>query len=102
MDKRSRLNTVLIAVCAVLALLLIAKTGQPGLTARADAAVIDPQPDPKDPPFNAAEQRRVMITQLTEMNRRLTSIETKINAGLSVKVTEMPAVTIKPDPNKKD
>jgi hypothetical protein len=102
MNKQSRLNAVLIAACAFMAMLLVVKTDSSAVLSRADASVIDPQPDSKDPPFNAAEQRRQMIAMLTETNRRLAALETKINAGLSVKVTEMPAVTIKPDPAKKD
>lgn len=46
-------------------------------------------------PFNSGDQRRQMIAQLTEMNSRLTKIEAKLNSGLSVKVTEMPAVVVK-------
>lgn len=47
-----------------------------------------------DPPFNAAEQRKKMIDQLTQVNDRLSRIEAKLDKGLSVKVTEMPAITV--------
>lgn len=102
MTRKPRINTVLWGACAVLALLLAARAGQPGLLARADAVLVDPPEKTAESPFNAAEQRKQMIIQLTEMNRRLAAIENKINSGLSVKVTEMPAVQIKPDPAKKD
>lgn len=46
-------------------------------------------------PFNATEQRKQMIAQLVQMNERLTRVETKLNTGISVKVTEMPPVTVK-------
>lgn len=46
-------------------------------------------------PFNSAEQRKQMIQQLTQINERLTKIETKLNSGISVKVTEMPPVIMK-------
>lgn len=46
-------------------------------------------------PFNATEQRKQIIAQLTQMNERLTRMETKLNTGISVKVTEMPAVIVK-------
>lgn len=47
-----------------------------------------------DPPFNAAEQRRRMIEQLEQLSVRLAAIESKLDKGLSVKVTEMPPVKI--------
>lgn len=47
-----------------------------------------------DPPFNAAEQRKRMIEQLTIMNDRLTRLESKLDKGISVKVTEMPAIKV--------
>lgn len=46
-------------------------------------------------PFNATEQRKQIIAQLTQMNERLTRMEAKLNTGISVKVTEMPPVTVK-------
>ena len=46
-------------------------------------------------PFNATEQRKQIIAQLTQMNERLTRMETKLNTGISVKVTEMPPVMVK-------
>ncbi len=47
------------------------------------------------PPFNATAQRNMMIQQLDQINRRLTAIESKMDKGLSVKVTEMPAVIVR-------
>lgn len=46
-------------------------------------------------PFNATEQRKQIIAQLVQMNERLTRVETKLTTGISVKVTEMPPVTVK-------
>lgn len=44
---------------------------------------------------NALEQRKVMIDKLTTMNDRMTRIEAALTAGIKVKVTEMPPVTMK-------
>lgn len=38
------------------------------------------------------EQRRVIIAEIRRLGTRLERIEAKLNSGLSVKVTEMPAV----------
>ncbi len=45
-------------------------------------------------PFNAAEQRRQMIDQLSQVHMKLAAIEARLEKGLSVKVTEMPAVKV--------
>jgi len=68
---------------------------QMGSLAAPPAANAAGEPPDSLSPFNSGEQRRQMILQLTEMNQRLTRIEAKLNSGLSVKVTEMPAVTVK-------
>jgi len=44
---------------------------------------------------NALEQRKVMIDKLTSINDRMTKIESALSSGIKVKVTEMPAVTMK-------
>lgn len=49
----------------------------------------------RTPPFNSAAERQAMISLLTQINERMARIETKLNTGLSVKVTEMPAISIK-------
>lgn len=41
---------------------------------------------------SAAEQRKVMIAELRNLGARLASIETKLGSGVSVSVTEMPAM----------
>lgn len=53
------------------------------------------------PPFNATEQRNRVISQLDQMNHRLATIEAKLDKGLSVKVTEMPAVIVKENNTEK-
>jgi hypothetical protein len=93
MRKPTTTNAVLLTIIGVLTLALVAR----GAGTQA-AWAQDSQPG--DPPFNAAEQRKQMILALQQMNTRMGAIETKLNAGLSVKVTEMPPVVIK-DPAKK-
>ncbi len=58
-----------------------------------DAAQAE-QPKTVDVPFNAADQRKQMIDQLGQMQARLAAIESKLDKGLSVKVTEMPPVKV--------
>lgn len=46
------------------------------------------------PPFNSTEERKQLLNMMTEVNQRLGRIEAKLNAGLSVKVTDMPPVVV--------
>jgi hypothetical protein len=52
-------------------------------------------PAGRTPPFNSAAERQAILLQLTQINEKLTRVEAKLNAGVSVKVTEMPAITVK-------
>lgn len=94
MRKPTTANTVLLAIIGALLITLIARTDSNSMTAWA-------QPQPSDPPFNAAEQRKQMILALQQMNTRMAAIESKLNGNLTVKVTEMPPVIIKETPAKK-
>jgi len=51
-------------------------------------ATAAPQPET---PFNAAQQRKEQLEQLKQINERMARIETKLDKGINVKVTEMPA-----------
>lgn len=42
-------------------------------------------------PFNAAQQRKEQLEQLKLLNEKMARIESKLDRGISVKVTEMPA-----------
>ena len=53
-----------------------------------------------DPPFNAGGQRKQMIDQLVQLNDKIARIEARLDRGLSVKVTEMPAISLKAAENK--
>jgi hypothetical protein len=92
MHKPNKTNAVLLAIIGVLALIIIARPGSSSAWAQTSAT---------EPPFNAAEQRKHMILSLQQINTRLSVIEAKLNAGLSVKVTEMPPVIVKEPASKK-
>ena len=96
MQKPSRTNVVLATTTMALAFALGAQMGGSGAMPAASAR---PE-DTTTPPFNAAEQRKQTVIQLADINKRLQSIEQKLTAGLSVKITEMPDVKIK-EPGKR-
>ncbi len=68
--------------------------GLSGVPMVSTAGATGGQPASIDPPFNAAEQRKRMIEQLTMVNDRLARVEAKLEKGLTVKVSEMPAITV--------
>jgi hypothetical protein len=93
-NNRSYLNAVLTAIALLLGLnLLVQVTGQ---HASPGAALAQPADDENvtSPPFNSGEQRKQMIALLELLNRRVTSLEGKLDKGLNVKVTEMPPVQV--------
>jgi hypothetical protein len=96
MRKPTTTNTVLLVIIAALTLALVTR----GDTSAAAWAQGGTQPT-AEPPFNASEQRKVMIASLQQMQTRLAAIESKLNGGLTVKVTEMPPVVIKEPAAKK-
>jgi hypothetical protein len=79
----------LVKPAALVALGVLIGSMAPGLTAPAPATA------QSEPPFNAAEQRKQMIAQLSQMNDRLARIEGKLDKTVNVKVTEMPPVIVK-------
>ena len=102
MRKSNRLVAALFAVNAVLLFSLVAVMGGRAVTPVASASLpAQPEPETTTPPFNAAEQRKQMITQLDQISARLVTIEKKLNSGISVKVTEMPEVIVRDNSKKK-
>ena len=99
MRKPSRTNFVLLALIGMLGIVLVSR-GPASPASLTSAALAQPQPTTQ-PPFNSADERKQMVMQLEQINKRLTNIETKLNSGISVKVTEMPAITIKDKPGAK-
>lgn len=93
-SNRSYLNAVLTVIAVLMGLnLLVQVSGQHTIPAAAAAQPADSE-QLTSPPFNSAEQRKQMIALLELLNRRVTSLEGKLDKGLSVKVTEMPAVRV--------
>ena len=64
-----------------------------GELSRAPEALAQQSPPPESI-LSAGDQRKQMIEALRDMSQRLSRIETKLNAPLSVKVLEMPMVKI--------
>jgi hypothetical protein len=50
-----------------------------------------------EPPFNAAADRKRQNELLAAINDRLARVEARLEKGLSVKVTEMPAIKLDRD-----
>ena len=53
-----------------------------------------PTTTPQNIPFNATAQRKLIIEELRRLDVRMSTIEQKLEAGLNVRVTEMPSVRI--------
>jgi hypothetical protein len=79
-------------IAACLGGVVLFNPGQGGLLASAQAQPAAGQPETTM--WSAAEQRKEMIAQLRAMNARLERVESMMSKGLSVKVTEMPAIRI--------
>ncbi len=105
MRRAKYLNTIL-TVNAVLLTALVADRllggDQSGLGAAISPAPASAQPDTGDGSgmLSGAEQRKQQYVELKKINTRLEKIEAKLNAGISVKVTEMPELKLPKDPNK--
>lgn len=91
MRSRAYLNTVLTVIAALLALHLVAGGGGNAMWFDSEAQA---RQDGPAMPFNAAEQRKLIIAQLEQMNRRLQAIERRMERPVDVKVIEMPAIHI--------
>lgn len=95
---RSYLNIVLTANAALLGVIALGGLHHgdgASLTPTASAQpALTRSPEPGDDSagrISAAEQRKVMISELRALGIRLERIETTLGRGLSVKVTELPA-----------
>ncbi len=84
-------NAMLTAIAALLALGVIDRHAGSG-----DAALA--QPSGNGPGLtNQLDQNKQMITELRTLNGKMDAIVAKLNSGLSVKVTEMPALKLPAD-----
>lgn len=88
-------NVMLTVIAVLLALLLADRQGVAGWLAppgaRAQASASDDPQASAQALVSASEQRKIMIAELKRLAGKLDRIEAKLNAGISVKVTEMPA-----------
>lgn len=89
--RRNGQTLLLLAACGLLGLNLVATVSSPS-SAFAQVRT-SPQPDAViEPPFNASDQRKRMIEQLTAMNDRLGRLEAQLAKG--IKVTELPPLKL--------
>lgn len=91
------LNAVLTAIACLLLLNLLAGGGVLPRSASANAQEEPGYNKPSALPFNSGDQRNRMNEALFSIDERLAKIEMKLEKGLSVKVTEMPAVRLADD-----
>lgn len=93
--SRSYLNGVLTVIAGLLALLVADRLSAPDASLGFTAAAVA-QPDDESQPsgglVSAADQRKLMIAELRKMSKRLDSIQSRLDSGLTVKVTEMPEI----------
>jgi hypothetical protein len=86
---------MLTAIAALLALNLADRATTPGgsLAGVATQAHAGP-PEGGETLVSAAQQRKMMITELKSLSDRVDRLDKTVRAGISVKVTEMPKVRI--------
>ena len=82
-------NIILSCIAGLLALGMVERHAGSGDVLGTSALAQSGQPDAGGI-ISTAEQRKQIIAELRTMNSRLERIESKLNSGLSVKVTDMP------------
>ncbi|MBX3386662.1 MAG: hypothetical protein KF768_08840 [Phycisphaeraceae bacterium] len=80
---------------------VVLAVGHAGLSSSSSSVGAQPRNEPRGEPltttpFNAGEQRRLMIEQMRDMNQRLARLESRLNQPLEVRVKEMPPITLPP------
>lgn len=84
---------IALTVAACFGAVVFMNPGQGGMLSSASAQ--EPASDPADGGLvSAATQRKEIITQLRTLTTKLERLESMMSKGLSVKVTEMPAIKI--------
>lgn len=94
-------------VLTVIALLLgVMALGQGAGPSPAGAQVSHAGADPTRPEggglISAAEQRKMILSEMRAMRKQMDSIQSALGKGLSVKVTEMPEIRLPKDDNAAD
>ncbi len=103
MRSRKYLNAILSVIAVLLSLNLLVQTGASRGSASVLAAGPDAQTQPgkeplTTPPFNSGDDRKQLITLLDQVSKRLDKLQAKLDSGINVKVTEMPAVKVESMP----
>jgi hypothetical protein len=94
-SARTYTNGVLTVIAAVLVLNWLGQGATALSTAAAQPADESAfQPDDPSGRISAAEQRKQMIGELRSVSARLDRIESALTRGISVKVTDMPAIKV--------
>jgi hypothetical protein len=88
------LNAVLTVIAVMLGMLVVDRVAfSPA------AAVAGPGDDNPKGLISAADQRKIMISELKKLTTKMESLESTIKSGnLTVKVTEMPEITLPDNP----
>ena len=101
MRRTGYTNGVLTVIAVMLGLNVAVNLGD----SRSVLPAAQAQPADPDGPgtglISPEEQRRVIIAEIRRLGTRLERIEAKLNSGLSVKVTEMPAMKKEEDKDGK-
>ena len=93
-------NAVLTLIAAFLGLGLLERAGSPALPESVAAAQPGTDPD-QGGLSNKLEQGKQIINELHAIGVRMDRLEAQISRGLSVKVTEMPALKLPPEAHAK-
>lgn len=93
---------VLTVIAVLLGMLVLQGSGVQGPSMIPEAQASS---QPGDEPtvgglVSAGEQRKVMIAELRRIGARLDRIETRLNSGLNVKVTDMPPIKLPKEEGK--
>jgi hypothetical protein len=92
MRRTGYTNGVLTVIAGLLALNLFFSPGNtPEVLPAARAQPVTEPVDEGTGLVSASEQRKVIIAELRRLGSKMDRLEAKLNSGLNVKVTEMPA-----------
>jgi len=87
------------AMLTAIALILAVGALEGGVLTQPPAAQAQPQND--GGLTSALEQRKQIIAELRTLNSKMDRIESKLNSGISVKITDMPPLKLPPDAKAK-
>jgi len=92
--NRSYTNVILTVIAGLLGVIAFERGADPVTPVALAQVAGDDEPSREDPTgrISAAEQRKIMISELKNLGARIERLESMIAKGLTVKVTEMPVV----------